>query len=309
MGKGGRIACIFLPYLLSIGALVCLILVGLGSTKSTSPLNDIYFIRMDLKDLSLGAVDKDSKLDALDKGLKIAKDAGKLHDFYTVGLWNHCYGQYKNDKYEVQKCTEKKAKYWFDPVEVWDLPDQVEDLFPKSLDKGLTSYRRVAKWLFIAYVIAFVANVVQLLIGITAIFSRWGSFATTIVGGVASLFTILASVTASALYGILTGAIKGGLKDLKITASMGGRMFAITWIAVAFTVAAGIFWIFSVCCCSGRSPYNHKDKRGRGVVAEKTPYTYERVTSPYGNPAPGQNVPMHNMPARQDMAYEPYRHA
>ena len=46
MGKGGRIACIFTPYVLSIGALICLILVGIGSIKTSSPESDIYFMRV-----------------------------------------------------------------------------------------------------------------------------------------------------------------------------------------------------------------------------------------------------------------------
>ena len=49
MGKAGRIACISLPYLLTIGALVPLILVYLGGTNSgSSTLNSLYFFRVSL---------------------------------------------------------------------------------------------------------------------------------------------------------------------------------------------------------------------------------------------------------------------
>lgn len=47
MGKGGRVVCIFTPYLLTIAALICIIIVGLGCTNSDSKtLNDLYFFRV-----------------------------------------------------------------------------------------------------------------------------------------------------------------------------------------------------------------------------------------------------------------------
>lgn len=127
---------------------------------------------------------------------------------------------------------------------------------------------------------------------------------------VSGFFTIAASATATALYVIMMGAIAGGLKPFNIKAQLGKDMFVLTWFATLFALAGSMFWLFSVCCCSGRSPYSH-DKRGRnGVVAEKTPYTYERVQSPFGGAAygDGQAVPLNNMSAQRDTAYEPYRH-
>lgn len=53
MGKGGRIVCIFTPYVLTIASLICIIMVGLGCTKSSSStLNDLYFFRVCLAYLS-----------------------------------------------------------------------------------------------------------------------------------------------------------------------------------------------------------------------------------------------------------------
>ena len=47
MGKAGRIACIFTPYVLTVASLICLILVGLGCTnKNSSSLNNLYFFRV-----------------------------------------------------------------------------------------------------------------------------------------------------------------------------------------------------------------------------------------------------------------------
>lgn len=53
MGKGGRIACIAVPYLWTIGALVAIIFVGIGSTDSDSAtLNKLYFMRVSFADLN-----------------------------------------------------------------------------------------------------------------------------------------------------------------------------------------------------------------------------------------------------------------
>lgn len=47
MGKAGRIACIFTPYVLTIGALVSLVFVGLGCSNSDSgTLNNLYYFRV-----------------------------------------------------------------------------------------------------------------------------------------------------------------------------------------------------------------------------------------------------------------------
>jgi len=52
MGKAGRIACIFTPYILTIASLICIIIVGLGCTKaSDSNLSDLYFVRVSKQSL------------------------------------------------------------------------------------------------------------------------------------------------------------------------------------------------------------------------------------------------------------------
>ena len=95
-------------------------------------------------------------------------------------------------------------------------------------------------------------------------------------------------------------------------------MLRTTWLAVLFSGAAAFFWFFSICCCSGRSPYKTRGDQRR-VKVEKTPYTYERVGSPYLGPTGhgGQDVPLTNVgpsrqsaymgPAGRESAYEPFR--
>lgn len=169
--------------------------------------------------------------------------------------------------------------------------------------------------MFVLYAAAISANALSILVGISAIFSRWGSFFTTFFAAAAWVAYLGASIVATAMFAILKGVIDNELEDeYGVRTTLGNRALATSWVGTAFAVAAGFFWFLSVCCCSGRSPYNkNKDRKmGGGTKAEKTPYTYERVGSPYMGPNAGQSVPLNTYgqpaPSRpQGSAYEPFR--
>jgi SUR7/PalI family len=209
---------------------------------------------------------------------------------------------------------------------VWDLSNTtVQTLFPKELKDGLSAYEKVAKWMFAAYTLAFWITLAEIVLGIFAIFSRWGSFVTTIASTVSllpvistnpkntntayqasSIFIIAAAITSTALYGALAGSFDTSLKEYGIKGSVGTKMLAVVWLAVAFSLGAGLFWLFSTCCCSGKS---NKSKK---MVVEKTPYTYERVASPYLGARDGHEdtLPLNPVPhggPSQNSAYEPFR--
>jgi hypothetical protein len=111
-----------------------------------------------------------------------AKKEAIVEDFYTVYLWNYCAWD-GSDKFSF--CSKREAYFTFDPVEVWKLQDTgVEKVFPDQLANGLKLYKTVTKWMFIAYVVALVTTILELLVGISALFSRWGSLFTTLISGV-----------------------------------------------------------------------------------------------------------------------------
>lgn len=117
----------------------------------------------------------DSSLESL---LAQAQSELKVKDYYTIYLWNYCAWN-GNDKYSY--CSPKQSEFWFNPIEVWGLNGTgVESLLPTDLKDSLKTYEAVSKAMFIVYVAALIASVISLLIGITAMFSRWGSFCTTI---------------------------------------------------------------------------------------------------------------------------------
>lgn len=331
MGKAGRALCIFTPYMLTIASLVCIIMVGLGCTNSnSSTLNNLYFFRADLQNFTTSSGTKsevssllsDANLDVsssdLDSIMNQAADQLNLKDFYTVGVWGYCEGNVtSNNNYDTTSCSKPKAGFYFNPFEVWGLESTgVESQLPDGIQKGLSTYKSVSKWMFVAYIIAFIATVVELVVGLFAICSRWGSCVTSLVAGVSFFFTAAASATSTALFAVLTPLFNHELDTYGIKGSMGKNMLATTWLAVAFSLGASLFWIISSCCCSGRSPYNNKQAAG-GITAEKAPYTYEPLgphgssQTPYGPYSHDTSYPppppTHGN--TRTNAYEPFRHA
>ncbi|KAK5097792.1 hypothetical protein LTR70_002834 [Exophiala xenobiotica] len=322
MVNAGRVASIFTPFALTIAALVCIILVFLGgSFDGNSTLDDLYFAKLDLTNFTtavsanLAGGTTGSNLTVLGGALQAAKQQLDMKDYYTIYLRGYC-GWNGDDTYA--NCSSPKAIFWFDPVTIWGLDSNttglpVEDLLPSNLRTGLSTYEKVSKAMSIVYLVALAATAATVLVGISAIFSRWGSLATTFFAAASGIFLLVGSIIATALFATLKTVLNKELEDeYGIHTSFGNKGYITTWAGTAFAVGAGFFWLLSVCCCTGRSPYNPGGKDARRTRAEKTPYTYERVGSPYLGPQGGQAVPLTNMgggaqSAQRQTAYEPFR--
>ena len=116
------------------------------------------------------------------------------------------------------------------------------------------------------------------------------------------------------MFSTLAGALKGLFSPYNIKVNIGTRALEITWIATAFSIGATLFWLFSICCCSGRSNPHHRSNKGdkglwntepkdgdrRSVMSlGKTGTGYSRVESPQN----GDRVPLYSYPA-QPTAYQ-----
>ncbi|KAF3047820.1 hypothetical protein E8E11_007587 [Didymella keratinophila] len=321
MGKAGRIACIITPMALTIASLICFLCVMVGQlgnnnkAPSTSLGQDLYFFKADTSNFT---TDSQTILDkAKDEGDKFninndlldaltgAASSKELKGFYQVGLWSYCEGEKKDGVEKITYCSSSKTQFWFDPIEVWGLKNtSVQNVLGDDLQKGLNTYKKVAGWMNWAFIIATILTAAEFVVGFFAIFSRWGSLVTTILSTASSLFAIAAAATATGVYGVLTGVFHTALEPYNIDASMGNKMLQIMWVGVAFSIASGLFWTLSVCCCSGKS--SHKK-----MVVEKTPYTYERVSSPaFGQQGHQLQTQPQFKPSghgQSGTAYEPYR--
>ncbi|KAF2653949.1 hypothetical protein K491DRAFT_495259 [Lophiostoma macrostomum CBS 122681] len=316
MGKLGRFACIFTPMVLTIGALLCLGLAFSGQLNKNSSLqNDLYFFKANLQDFTSDPDNPDivkEANDQIDNELlqalqSQAKTNGDLKDFYQVGLFGYCSGTIddKTKKETVEFCSPRKTGFYFDPIEVWGLNNtSVQVAFPKEMTDGLNAYRKVAKWMFAAYATALGFTAGTILVGISALFSRWGSLITTIVQTLQCLFFFGAATTSTAVYASLVGVFETVMKQYNIHSGLGKNMLIVVWFGVALSLAANLFWTISICCCSGASAH-------KKTVVEKTPYTYERVASPYLGASGNNSHQMHPVASgghgTSGSAYEPFR--
>ncbi|KAL7904890.1 SUR7/PalI family domain-containing protein [Trichoderma velutinum] len=312
MGKGGRIACIAVPYLWTIGALIAIIFVGIGSTDSDSAtLNKLYFMRADLSNvtaveatrfgdqlLNLTSTAMRNATEELAAAMEEAEKDGELRDFYNIGLFGYCSGDKEHNEFVVDFCSKPKGSFWFNPLEVWHLNIAgVPDLLPTHLQSELKTYQKVSHWMFVSYVLAFATTCLQLLVGFSAIFSRIGSLATTVVAVVATIFMFSASITSTALFVVLAGVFNSSLKDYGVTARLGGNTFAASWLATALSLASAVLWLFSSCCCSGRSEPRRSSPQG----------SYEKVDMGAGSHQGHTTAPAPTFD-NTNTAYEPYRH-
>ncbi|MDI1491080.1 MAG: hypothetical protein OHK93_002286 [Ramalina farinacea] len=338
MGKAGRFACIFTPMALTIGSLVCLIIVGLGGTnRHNNSYNNLYFFRANTSNINISpsdipnlptipGVDTDALLNATEG---IAKSALGIGGFYHISLWNYCEGSFVTNNTGsnggsdyVTYCSPHTNEFWFNPVDVWKLNNTgVDKFFSKELKSGLDTYKTVAKWMFIAYIVALIATIVEILVGFLALFSRLGSVLTTVVSTVSSLFILAFALTATILYSTLDGTFNTALNKYDIHGSLGKNIYVATWLGVVFSMAAGLFWLFSSCCCSGRSdrikgynsePKGNKQQGGGFFGRKKMPYNYERMGSPFEGGLPYNQAnnghQLGTVGNQRGTAYEPFRH-
>lgn len=203
MGKAGRIACITIPWALTVASFICLIVIELSGWKN-GMLGEYYFMQADFTNLSTANAGNVANSTTLTAALELAESEKLLKKVYQVHLWNYC----SSDKQDggIDYCSDKQSNFVFDPVAVWGLngtnatssssgqasniveseintlKNNTEALENKLLGKSgkaaLDAYRKIAKWMFIAYEVSFWATLATIVCGILAIFSRFGSFLT-----------------------------------------------------------------------------------------------------------------------------------
>ncbi|KAK4547170.1 hypothetical protein LTR36_001391 [Oleoguttula mirabilis] len=358
MGKAGRIACIFTPWALTIASLVCLVMVELAGWNSGMETS-LYFFEADFTNLTVSSASTLDNTTTLTLALEAAKSEDLLESVYQIHLWNYCSASSSNGT--IDACSKRQSEYYFDPVEVWGLnsttvtsatstttssDNAVEskistlknstealetEILGKSGREALDAYKHVAKWMFIAYEVSFWTTLATILCGILAIFSRWGSLLTWLFSVVSTIFTFGAVLTSTVLFSVLVASLKALLDPYGVKVTLGTHALVVCWLAVVFSMGATFFWLFSICCCSGRSNPHHKSnkgglwnaeqkgqgygdfERGRGLQVQKTG-GYERVGSPYMGAGEDQ-VPLQQYPQETGHAtvpntgaFEPYRH-
>lgn len=301
MGKGGRVACILTPWLLTIASFVCITLIEVsGWNKSVLP--GYYFLKVNFTDLDLSGASGLANSTSLTAALKEVE--GDLADIYEIHLWNYCNSSTSNDT--ISRCSGRTAGFTFDFLDVWGLnntqaasdsssgysnnqlqtaendltskTEQLEDnLLGSTARKALDAYRKIGKAMFYLYAVSFWATLATIVAGILAICSRWGSLITWILAFVSLLICCWREVTSTdvqsqgssvvntaavalstGLYIALDEGLKGVLNNYNVHVNIGTSAMVVTWLSVVFGWGATLFWLFSICCCSGSSNPHHR---------------------------------------------------
>ncbi|KAK4105408.1 hypothetical protein N658DRAFT_416376 [Parathielavia hyrcaniae] len=334
MANFGRFVCVLVPFLLTLAALVALLVGGLSGIADKG----LYMFRVNVTNLELSPLSVSMILDG--SGIDIpdlddldvnnidfdkrqsqttnitAKDLG-LNDVYDVNVWNYCYTDSNGTRECVQPAFEWASTALDATTDDFNsmltstglnvtLPDEITD--------ALKAFGTVSKWTQIVFVIAYIALGAALFLGLFANFSRAFSCVTWLISAVAVVATGAAAGLATATASVVVGAVKASAEIYGVEASINSRYLATVWLAVAFALAAGLFWMFTICCCKP----DHSSRHSRHADSEKfMPSSgpgYQRLSEPNGYAGAGagyaQQYPRQSYgPAQHADAYEPYSHA
>lgn len=342
----GRFFCVALPFALTLASLICLLIATLAGVTN----RDLYLFRVNTTDLSIspsavtsllnsiGARDVPSlearqpaewddsiKLDARQIGGSAAKtsnitaaDIG-IADLYDISLWGYCYTEASGQR----TCT-RPLFNWAEGglnTTLYSTLAQGAGItvrLPDEVNNSLRLFATVTKWTEVVFIVALISLAVELFFGIFATCSRALSCITFIIAGVTSLAVIGAASLSTAMAVVVVGAVEGAAREYGVRAGFNRSFLALVWLAVAFALGAGFFWLFTICCCapsSGSRKNRHLDATGEKYVPPSAyqPLHDDQYAShgaqyaPYYAAAPQYGKPRQG--PRSDLAYEPYSHA
>jgi hypothetical protein len=342
----GRFVCVALPFGLTLVSMICILISMLaGVTNKNLDMFEIKTQNLSISSNSLEnlaseifkrvtpitlltttALNGQTSASSVLSGNNItAADLG-LADNYKVSLWNYC-----SQTGSTVNCTSAKFNWAASALNTTAIDAMlnansagVNVTLPEELTSSLKTFIVVSKWTQVVYIIAFVTCAIELFFGLFAICSRAGSCLTFLISGLSTTTIIAASILATVQSSVVTGSVDATAKAYGVKASINTSFLATTWLAVAFSIASGIFWMFTICCCA--ADHHKNNRRSRGGDQEKLIPTgaYQRVNDPaeyhsgygqqqqgvyaHGAQQPEYGVPMHNVkPTRDNGHLEPYR--
>lgn len=229
-----------------------------------------------------------------------------LADTYKVYMWNFCQTTGTNTT-----CSKAKFDWAHDSLNITAINAKASATsgtnatLPKDVTDALKTFSTVSKWTQVVYIIAFLLTVLELVVGLFGFCSRVGSCITYFVAGLQSTALICASILATASSAIVVAAIKSTSRAYGVKATIETGFLSITWIAVAFSVGAGLFWLFSTCCCKAEHRHSNKHGGEKFVPAGSYQPLHDPNTAYHGQQQGVYNPqkPVHGA------GYEPYSHA
>ncbi|KAF1811131.1 hypothetical protein P152DRAFT_80164 [Eremomyces bilateralis CBS 781.70] len=240
---------------------IFLIIVNIGSIRPSGALADIYFLRIDLSNIVPQSIPNAVLLNS------IAQTLG-LHDYYQTGLWNFCEG-YVNQG--ISACSKPHSFYWFNPVEILldELLAGASVALPADILDVLDILNLASNWMFALFLFGTVVTFVMIFLVPLTVYSRWVSLVIGTLTVISMVAVVVASVVATVMFIIFRNSITQ-VAELNIDAEIGKKMFALMWIASAFSVIAALIQMGLCCCCASRRDVKTGRKRGNEKAYSST---------------------------------------
>merc|ERR1711939_125078 len=202
----------FSSLILTAGALTMLLLVILGGTSYSTPLNQFWF------------------LSAFTGHIPGAPDTS------TWTLWNYC----TNVNGLNTNCTEVSAAYPFDPIANFGTTKDV----PVEFITNDSFYYYTSRTMFAFFIIAAVTTAAALVSSLLALCSRIGSAISTVF----SFAALISAVIAAVLMTVVFVMAQQGFQAAGESAQLGVLNFGLVWAAVACLILATLG--FCCGCCA-----------------------------------------------------------
>jgi len=327
MANIGRFFCVAIPFLLTLGSLIALLVAGLAGVAN----KDLFMFQINTTGLSINPNDISSLVST--RGVpatgfhshellttNITAADLDLADLYDVSLWGYCM---------TSSGTRNCSKPEFDWAST--LLNSSTSLatssgqnvtLPTNIQDALKAFASLTKWTEVVFIIAYICLGVELFFGLFAECSRAWACVTWLVAGVATVAVCSAAGLATAMSVVVVGTVEATAKWYGVLSSFNSKFLAAVWIAALFALAAGFFWLFTICCCKpdhrrrrgdrfGKS--RHVDEAGEKLMPTGAYQALAHEGEPAGlyNPAAAAQYggPRYPQGPRSDMAYEPYSHA
>ncbi|KAK0384006.1 hypothetical protein NLU13_8095 [Sarocladium strictum] len=264
-------------------------------------------------------------LEAREDGVVTAASLG-LGDKWQVSLWGYCTVNSNGNR----NCTSPEwnwAAKHFNTSLLDTIASQtgLNITLPHELHDALAVFKPVTKWTQIGFATSLVALAIEFVFGIFATCTRVVSCLVWLWAGITTALVIATATAATVTASVVVGAIKSVGHEYNAKASVNTSFLATIWIGAAFSVAAGLFWILTMCCCKPESRQERKARKGFNDGEKLLPGFqrggYGRLgddnemhgglgrspqPSPGFSPAFNHGGPQYPQNARSDLAYEPF---
>jgi len=327
----GRFLCVALPFALTVASLICILVAMLaGVTNKQLDMFEVKTANLSISSSSLKnfentvtrrgvggltatALNGVNTATGADAAANFTAASFGLADSYQVYLFKYC-----STTGSKTTCTKAKYNWAATAINTTELNEKaaavslaatgVSAKLPKDITAALKTFAKVSKWTQVVYIISLVLAVLTLVTGLFGFCSRGGSCITYFVIGFATTAIAIASIMATVSSGIVVAAVETTSKTYGVKANMDTGFLGFTWLAVAFSLGAGLFWMFSICCCKANDRKAKNNGEKFAPTSSYQPLHDQHANTSYQGQQQGIYNPQHTKVAH-GAGYEPYSHA